>query len=993
MDEPINIILLSPKLQISNAFATVIPFYTIGIFPTGIISFENLSEPFFFWLDGVFEHELNHVFQLSHSNVPQIWRKIFRLPSVIYVFLIKIINPFPNVFLPRFILEGDAILKESLNQSGGRLYDGAARAFVYSQIRHYQHQIDKFTTQKLLLPSFNNPHLGNEIYLHGGYLMAMLAEKYSQDTIHSFFTLDKKKPTKKEIKKFKEEKIEKKLSPSFGKIFSFKYLPPFIKDITKSYFNHYLSSASQQSYTATPVLFESSICHPFNQSKEELFFLTSDFKSTPILRVFNKESKKWTDQKIDLPLGKVFKINNKYYARSSEYTAPNTVHYSLFSKGLKNNKAFDSKYVTDIKGDSTLHIDAKNNIEGFKLYFNDKLYTDVHSSALFDKNKNIYYFKQKGNRRVLYKNKSPLFSYKGYYGKLLEIDPKGTIYFIGASQYGSSIYQYHSGKISRASSSDTVIQAQKINNKEFIVCEVSPYKYEYKMAPQIITNEQPVFYKYHFKKDSMERKLASQKNKKRNIVKTSSNQNVKQKKLNYKPYSGLKKFRFAGGNLMAISFGLFSVLGSNLIASDYLMQNMIQLSMISMWMHYNKKNGEFDWNKENANLALLSYLNKVYRLNWTLGYGLLFNNTDGITEEFGRLSLKYPLLQEGRWSASLSSIHSIEKYKWIERRYDYFHDQEHELITNVSQTSTYESRYHSRGNFYMGYSQSFPFNYFLPNKTAELQVFMDHKYKQYKKYNILGKHGNGLKGGLIGETSLHIGRDFYWTSSASYAVSLNADINPVKINSYLAEFSNNVGNGNQTSLYADDTTIGSFVTWDVYGPLFQRRYTAKSIGTASMGGKKTFFSPSNLITTSFRSRWIVLETLLSSEPLPITSNEDGAINANRLYTDTTNNLLKILNPHDKKKFKSEYTHWLEWTFGLEYARILSNMAAISIGGAFGFRTPVKFWERKKNNNSDTSSGDTATDTSSDDIATATLSTESALNFLDPSFQFYIKIPF
>ena len=399
LDEPINIILFSPKSQISNAFASIMPFYTIGMYSTGVLALEYLSESS--WLDDVFEHELNHIFQLSHSNLPPIWRKIFKFPILIFpLMFFKVPTPFPNIFLPRFILEGDAVLKESLKR-GGRLYDGAARAFVYSQIRHYQHQTDKFMKQKLSF-SINNPHIGREIYLHGGYLMAMLAEKYSQDTIHSFFTPNKKKPSKKDIKNFEEKELEQKLSPSFGKIFSFKYLPLFVKDIVKAYFNHYLSSASKQSYSTTPVLFESSACSPFNQSKDEVFFLTSDFKSTPTLRIFNKKSKKWTHQKIDLPLGKVFKINNEFYSRSSEYTAPNTIHYSLFSKGLKSNKTFDSKYVTDIKGENTLAIDTKNNIDGFKLYLNDKFYADVHSSALLDHKGNVYYFRQKGSKPEFY---------------------------------------------------------------------------------------------------------------------------------------------------------------------------------------------------------------------------------------------------------------------------------------------------------------------------------------------------------------------------------------------------------------------------------------------------------------------------------------------------------------------------------------------------------------------------------------------------------------
>ena len=1013
LDETLNIILFSPKSQISNAFATILPFYTIGMFPTGILSFEYISESS--WLDDVFEHELNHIFQLSHSNLSPVWRKIFKFPILIIpLHFFKAITPYPNMFLPRFILEGDAVLKESLKK-GGRLYDGAARAFVYSQIRHYQHQIDKLK----LTFSINNPHMGQEIYLHGGYLMAMMAEKYSQDTIHSFFTPNKKKPSQEEIKKFKEEKIGQKLSPAFGKIFSFRYLSPFMKDIKKSYVNYYLSSASKQNYSTTPVLFESSMCRPFNQFKDEIFFLTSDFKSTSTLRVFNKKSNKWTHQKIDLPLGKVFKINNQFYSRSSEYTAPNTIHYSLFSKGLKSNKAFDSKYVTDIKEDKTLFIDTKNNIDGFKLYLNDTLYADVHSSALLDHNGNVYYFKQKGSKRILYKNKSPLFSYKGYYGKLLEIDSRGIIYFLGASRYGSSIYQYRSGKISRVSSSDTVIQAQKINNKEFIVCEVTPYKYEYKIAPQIIKNEQPVFYKYKFKQNKSslaknnkntpsDRHLASQQSKSTQKIQPDKfSQNSKQKKLNYQPYSSLRKLRFAGGLLAGGFLGNISTLAGGVVFSDYLMHNFIQLIGLGSFYHWGL--GDKFTLENPLNFFNLNYLNKTYRLNWDLGYSFL--TSSGFTDtsfNTGYLSLRYPLFREGRWSSSFFSTHSIEK---IEKSYaTLFAATKGNKASESLSAPPKESRtmYQSRGNFYIGYSQSFPFNYFLSNKSAEMQFFLDHKYKQNNNL------WNGLKGGIIGETRLHIGRDFYWTSSASYASSLNADINPVTVNAYSKTYPKGFDKKENPSINAnivtDDTTMYSVVLGDITKILLKRLYSAKSIGTAGMGIKKMFsLSSYNLFTASFHSRYLFFEKLSHSKRANPQFPEGDVIKPANPALDAIANSDNLMADSERQYF-SEYTHWLEWTFGLEYIQLLNvDLGGIIIGGSFGFRTPLKFWKAWQNSSdSGDYSENSYTITTTTDLPPETPSTKitnkrskqvsagsigSSLNFMDPSFQLYIKVPF
>ena len=1009
LDEPINIILLSPKSQISNAFATVIPFYTIGMYPTGVISLTTLSEPN--WFDGVFEHELNHVFQLSHSKYPRLWRKTFRLPSVIWFLIIKQFNPYPNIFLPRFITEGDAVLKESLDRNGGRLYSGAARAFVYSQIRHYQHQIDKFTEEKLLTMKFYNPHLGNEIYLHGGYIMAMLSEKYSQDTIHSFFSVNKDKPPAKEVKKIQEETIDKILSPSFGKIFSFQHSWPFLKNIVKAYFNHYLKEASKQKYSTTPVRFESSACTPFNQFKDELFFLTSDFKSTPTLNIFNKKEKKWTDQKIDLPLGKVFKIDNKYYSRSTQRVAPNTTHYSLFSKGLKSNNKFDSRYVTDIKNNKVLSIDTKNNLDTFKLYLNDKYYTNVHSEALFDKNENIYYFKQKGNRRTLYKNKTPLLSYAGYYGNLLEIDKTGDIYFTGASRYGSSVYRYKSGSISRVVSSDTVLQAQKINKKEFIICEVTPYKYEYKIVPQVTINERPIFYKYNFKKnstsltsknnesiDSLKRKPASQKNK--------TTKNLKQENLNYQPYSALKNIRFGGGQFIGISFGLFSLLGTVFIISDYLLQNFMQLMFLSAWEHWDLGDNTFDWNKDNFNLFNVQYMNRVYNLNWTLGYSSEFT-TERIRDHIGYIGLSYPLLRKGRWSSYMASMHAIQRSEYIE-------EFSVKIIDNTLSVDdvikyAYDNEFFSRGIWNISYSQKFPFNYFLPNKSATLQFFVDHQY--YKR----NPKWDGWKGGVIGNSTWHIGQNYYVMPSASYAVSLNEEINPVEIHSYTPFISPSKLNDKQKNnsplhsniLYSDDTTDRSFIPIDIYGGIFQRRYLAKSIGTASLGLKKTFPLPSNITIASFRSRWIVLEQFLSYKPLLLTPEQGvSATDPSRLYTDTITDLTKQLRPRDEKKLESKYTHWLEWTLGLEYLYMLQNNIPFIMGFSFGFRTPLKFWKDSDDNNAKVSTGDIMVEelapsstsipiqeasfnSMSRNLHNPTLSS-SLLN--DTSIQLYVKIP-
>lgn len=525
LEKPINIILLSQQSQVSNAFATVQPQFTIAMYPSTMVG-RNIHLPL--WFESVFEHELNHIFQLSHSKTPKLIKKIFNLPSFL---LFYFINPYPNIFLPTFVLEGDAVLKESiLANKGGRLYNGDNRALVYSQIKHYQHQIPKFIKEKLLHLRMT-AHSGQEKYLHGGYLMAMLAETYSHNIINSFFTLNKNTPSRKTIKQIKTASVKDKLSQTFAKVFSFQNIYYFLDDLAQAYFNHYIKQASHQKNSLEPALFKSFICPPFNRSGNELFFLTSHYRSVPNLKIFDIKTKKWTNKKKDLPLGKVFKIKGKYYSRSAKTIRPNTIHYSLFSEGIHSLDKFDSKYVEDMTNKNTLYVDTKNTLEGFKLYLNGQFYSYIHSNALLDQKENIYYFKQSGKKRILYKNKKPVFSYKGYYGNIMDIDSKGVVYFTASSPYGSSIYQHKNKTLSRSSSSDTIIQAKKINNTEFFVCEVTPFGYEYKIIPIERIAERPVLYKYRFK--SRDIKKASYKNQlmpSKNIL-TSANRTLSETQL------------------------------------------------------------------------------------------------------------------------------------------------------------------------------------------------------------------------------------------------------------------------------------------------------------------------------------------------------------------------------------------------------------------------------------------------------------------------------
>ena len=967
LQKPLTIILYSSRNQISNAFATVSPSFTIGMFPTGVLGLDKMAVPF--WFDDVFRHELNHVFQMSHTKYPKIVNDIFNLPSLLFFY---IYSPYPNIFLPMFVLEGDAVLKESLSHYGGRLYSGYARALVYSQIKHYRHQIDKFTKENLLMFR-RTAHSGKEKYLHGGYFMAMLAERYSPQMINDFFKLDKQTPSRKVRKQIKEMSIKKKLSPLFGEKFSFSYIPLFLEDLGKYYFHRWLKEASLQKSSSEPALYQSYICPEFGAWENEVFFLTSDFRSTPILRVFNKRNKKWIHQKMDLPLGKVFKIGGTYYARSSQTVKPHVRHYSLFSKGFHSYEKFDSQYVQDIHSHKTLYIDPKNNLNGFKLYLNDSLYSEVHSNALFDQKGNIYFFKQKGKTRTLYKNKRPVFSYQGYYGHLLEIATNGTIYFIGASPYGSSIYQYKKGRVSRSVSSDTIVQAKKVNDREFLACEVTPYGYEYKVIPMKWSWGRPVLYRYKFKKQkplekaeinklaldfslapevvansktiNEEREIASTAQKTGSIVKKDGSKS-KTTDLEYKEYSSLSNIKYNGLSIIGITNILASVLGTGVLFSDYLMKNIIILSYQSVFPYYY-------YFEDGIHFGSLEYQNRVYPLQWGAGYQTAFfppsysKSNELSLKHKAYLKFGYPLFRKGRWFSSVSSVKS----------FDILED--------------FRSKALWRGQVNWGYSQSFPYNY-ASNKAFVLRAFLDNQY-------YFSDQLNGFKWGLISDFVFHLGQEFYLFPSLSYAYSFKPAVNPVRVSLYQSStFKDSDYYSSSNFHHSSDPYVSrfedmgsrSFVINDLYSPFFKNRYEAQSVGTVSLGFKKAFdisWGAYSRFVPLGRVRWVILKNLLDSGLLDwedTVSSKKGQFDKNASIQEIQDSIEISQDKKEKERTQfKEYIQWLEWTGGLEMEFMILHKAKMIIGFSLGIRTPLEFWKKSESSKEEgkkTSSADSVT---------------------------------
>lgn len=454
----------SSLLQVSNAYASIYPFHILQINSSGPELMDLWS--FFSWTRDTLIHEMTHLYQLSQNRE---WdRRLWPFFSVLN---------YRNASLPTWILEGDAVLKESIYGSGGRLWSGFARAFVFSQIQDI--------SLNYLLKAYNDNFSGWAKYLHGAYFFSFLLDVYGEEKIKEFFYDSGKKIP---VDYFGLSLSTKKV---FGKD---------LKSLFKDYKAYYKDQAKNQKFSSKPALFKSKAYVPINSDKDHVYFLISDLKSPSKLVIFHKKSKTYTQTKSFLPVGKVFKKKGKYVSATNLRTSTTSIEYTLVEPGFKPLPQYNSQYVMDFYKNQAISLSAKQNHQGFALLKAGLFYDWVHSSVLADSKGNLYYFKQDKEDRILYKNKKELIRFKAYFSFPVEVE-KGKVYFIGPTKYGSSLFVYEKNQgLFRLSDSDRIVSARKISDHEFLVSEIAPRHFEYKLISSKQSLAQPVLYSYAFKK-------------------------------------------------------------------------------------------------------------------------------------------------------------------------------------------------------------------------------------------------------------------------------------------------------------------------------------------------------------------------------------------------------------------------------------------------------------------------------------------------------------
>lgn len=605
LDETLYVGLLSHKNQIPNGFSTQWPNNRQINYMGGVQNIDYFSSTS--WLDTLLYHESAHNYQVNvkANYFSRFLHKIFG-NSFIFSLPLSV----PNVLENPFMLEGNAVLNESWHGNGGRLYSGRFKAQTILQAK-----AGYITPQRTYNTTLYFPY-GETYYITGGFYNLYMAKKYGLNNINRYF---------------KEHSIDF-VWPQYTnysmQVVTGNNFENSLKEFAKEYAKKKLHVASGEK------LFSSQFYYQLNSDKDEIYFITNETGlRAPRLNILDKDSLHVKSKKASWIAGKVVKKDNKYFTVASNYTSAFNIYQGLYDSNANINISTRSKIIQGYLSDNTeVYFDINTSFSEAQLYVGDKFYDSVNSSVFIDKNDNLYYFKQSAKTRTLYKNKTALYSYQGFYSIVSDVDKDGNIYFIANSKNGSTLYRYSKTKITRALKADNIIEAKLLKDGKVFVSAIGLDEYYYLVCKLENIDQTPYETKLFFEDKDYYAKLNYNqlKNKTTDIPLD-------------KEYNSLLDMHYSGTDLLLASTsqnGLFGTLNINF--GDPLEQNSASILV----------------NKDESNIAItgLSYSSNQFLINYSfLAYKVVDRgDRNDIREDGIIVNTNIPFIRDSRNFGDLS---------------------------------------------------------------------------------------------------------------------------------------------------------------------------------------------------------------------------------------------------------------------------------------------------------------------------------------------------
>lgn len=614
LDEREALILTSPRQQVANAYATFTPNLESVWFPSGGALLEYMAESS--WAMALATHETAHLYQLNaKGDVPAFLKRIVGNALIITPFWPIVIHP--NIVTPTFLIEGNAVMNESRFNIGGRLHSGEARALVLAQIKAGDIDPNRLINNQFRFPYGENP------YLQGAYFQAHLASKHGIDKTNQFF-----------VKQGDHYLWPLILNKTFREHFGASY-PQEIRE----YVREMQPLADHQQITPAEVVSQAQFISPLNHDKDRIFFMQSDGVETPELVTINKQSGFVSTESRDLSVDKVFWLDGAPAVATSDQHDLHHIEYGLYAEGARFIKRHRGQIISDMRGGHVVGLDAVGWLDP-KVMVDDEFYDVGHSQPISDNAGNVYYFRQDGSQRVLYKNRQPVFKYDGYFGKLTEVTEDGRVLFIANTDYGSSLYEFQNQEVRRLLDSDRVVDARWTHDSQYAVVEVTAKGHEVKLTEGKPRTAAPAIYTYGFPTSPL---------------RPAPIEDIEQAQKNESRYNSWQDMRYSSMDLITgyeDQAGFELGLGMNF--ADPLEYQAVSAGFVG---------SQFDDQNVYAQYSFTKYLPQ-----FTLSYWYnrdRWKQHDGVERfEYNQrtdLGIRLPLLRWRHWDASISTAPSFER--------------------------------------------------------------------------------------------------------------------------------------------------------------------------------------------------------------------------------------------------------------------------------------------------------------------------------------------
>jgi len=725
LDETLYVGLLSHRNQIANGYSTQWPNNRQINFMGGAQNIDYFCSTS--WLDTLLYHESAHNYQVNvKGNIfSRFIHSIFGNGFMFFPLPLSV----PNVMENSFMLEGNAVLNESWHGNGGRLYSGRFKAQTILQAK-----AGKITPQNVYNTTLDFPY-GETYYLTGGFYQLYMAQKHGLDNLNQYF------------RQHSELFIWPQLTNAS------------MQEVTGKDFESSLSSFAQE-YASYPLelaqgdtLFSSQFYYPLNSNEDEIFFITNETaKQAPSLIRIEKKTLKSTEKKGGWIGSKVIKKDNTYYTLASHNHSAFNIYQGLFDEDASLLLTTKSKIVQGyLSNKKIVYFDAKKSFSQAQLYIENTFYDQVNSSVLIDKEDNLYYFKQKGKTRTLYKNKKALYSYEGFYGIVNDVDSQGAVYFVANSKNGSTLFKYFNADVKRVSKADNIIEAKLINDKKVFLSTIGTDAYHYIVSEFQEIKQSPYNTTLFFENKDYYNSL------------------------NYNTLHDSKKDHHLDLDTPYYSFLDMHYNGSNLFIESTQQSGLVgSLSMnFGDPLGQNNASAFINRNDSNITIAGLSYGSKQYLIKYSLiGYGVLddderqntrdsgimananipfirqsyyygdlslsyFQDYDTLEREPLSLSLKFSRYEQYAKSMYPNYLNAIELYAIKERddtlfgaQYQFTHDLDYEFYISLeakhSQTDLQTTQYNAYFN-----TRGVKISNFQPNVYDKSQIYMPNILASY----------------------------------------------------------------------------------------------------------------------------------------------------------------------------------------------------------------------------------------------------------------------